>query len=405
MFHTLRAFRTISARPLVFAAALAGVAYAQAAANPYYIGASQEFVRESNVFRTASRVSDTVSSTGLQAGIDQPFGRQRFYADVSVLANRHENYSELNNVSHTENLGLDWSSMERLSGSLRYMSRQNLADFGLTGGSTAKNIERTQQATALARYGVAARLGLEGSVEHRSVKFSNTDFNSGEYSQNSASAGIRWGAAGLLTLGTGLRVTQGDYPHYKDPFDPLGSLAPETPDRLKRRDLDLTATWSPTGLSTLTARASATHETHSQASRPGFSGFTGALGWDYRLTGKLTLKAQLTRDTGSETTFLTVAPGALPLRANNNRLTTLSELGASYEATAKIGFTANLRRAQGSVTSTGGASLGDSTSSMVFGAKYQPTRSISLGCNAGREHHVNVYNAYTAGCAAQLTLK
>ena len=402
MFQTLRVFPRLSMRPLAFLITLAGSACAQADANPYYIGVRQEFVRESNVFRTAARLGDTMSSTGLLAGIDQPFGRQRFYADMSLLANRYQNYSELNNFSHSETAGLDWSSMERLSGTLHYLSRQDLADFGLTSGSTAKNMQHTQQASASARYGLATRLGLEGSVEHSRVDFSNNAFNTGEFSQNAASLGLRWGASGLLTLGAGLRATHGEYPHYKDPFDPL---APETPDRMRRRDLDLTAVWSPTGLSTFNARASSTRETHSQVSRPGFSGLTGALGWDYRLTGKLTIKTQLTRDTGSEATFLTVAPGSLPQRSDNNRLTTLAELGASYEATAKIGLTANLRRTHGSIASTSGASLGDSTSSVSFGAKYQPTRSISLGCNAGREHHVNVYNAYTAGCAAQLTLK
>jgi hypothetical protein len=401
MSHRLRASRSCPLRPLLVVVALTGATGAHAQTSPYYIGARQAITHDSNVFRDQTSQSDNVSSTGLLAGIDQPFGRQRFFADASVETNRHNRFSALNNVSYALTTGLDWSTIERLSGSLSYATHQNLADFGLVGGSTEKNVERSQQAVASVRYGIASRLGIEGSAEHRSVAFSNSAFRSGEYTENVGSAGIRWGARELLTFGVGLRVSKANYPHYIDPFDPT---ATEATDKLDRNDVDLTTTWVATGRSTIDARISSTREKHSQSSRPDFSGVTGSIGWDYKLTGKVALKASLVRDTGSETTFLTVLPGALPIRSDNNRLTTLAELGAKYEATAKIALQANYRRTNGSVTTISG-SADDTTSNLALGVTYQPTRTIALGCNASHEKRVNAYNAYTAGCLASITLR
>ena len=58
---------------------LASAQSAWAEANPYYIGVSQSVTRNSNVFRTPNDQADrgdTISSTGLNAGIDQPFRLQ-----------------------------------------------------------------------------------------------------------------------------------------------------------------------------------------------------------------------------------------------------------------------------------------------------------------------------------------
>ena len=58
---------------------LASASCVVAETNPYYVGVSQAFTHESNVFRVATgqaESSDTYSTTSLLAGIDQPFGRR-----------------------------------------------------------------------------------------------------------------------------------------------------------------------------------------------------------------------------------------------------------------------------------------------------------------------------------------
>ncbi len=235
-------------------------------ANPYYIGASQAFTHDSNLFRVADgtpATSDTYSSTGVLAGVNQPFGRQRFFADVNVQENRFRDTDRLNNTSYGVATGLDLSTIERLSGTLRYSRNESLADYSTIGAPqlTSKNIENTEQYGATVRYGITARTALVGGLQHREVAFSSAAFADREYKQNAANFGVSYGASGLLTLGTGVRHTSTRY----------------IDDKTSRDDFDVTATWVPSGLSTVSARISATREQRSVVSQRDFSGTTGSL--------------------------------------------------------------------------------------------------------------------------------
>ena len=85
---------------------------------PYYLGVSQGFTHESNVFRSPNGSSDTYSSTSLLGGFDQPIGRQRLFGTASVSANRYFKQSELDNTSYALNAGLDWETINKLSGNV-----------------------------------------------------------------------------------------------------------------------------------------------------------------------------------------------------------------------------------------------------------------------------------------------
>ena len=94
-----------SVRPL--ALTLAGFAClaagsAQAETSPYYIGVSQRFSHNSNVFLNTDALakSDTISSTGVRLGLDQPISRQRLTATLSANANRYSKLSTLNNTDY-----------------------------------------------------------------------------------------------------------------------------------------------------------------------------------------------------------------------------------------------------------------------------------------------------------------
>src|SRR5437868_7487215 len=177
------------------------------------------------------------------------------------------------------------------------------------------------------------------------------------------------------------------------------------PDEVKRHDLQLSATYVPTGVSTITGHLNVTRETHTLDSRPDFSGVTGGVTWDYHLLGRLNFSASLSRDTGTATTSVQplVTLPVLPstVRVDTNRLSTVATLGFNYEATAKIQLNGNLRR----VNSSDGGSAGQSTSSYGLGATYAPTRTVGLGCNVSRETRSSVYSDNTVGCNASLTFR
>ena len=84
---------------------------------------------------------------------------------------------------------------------------------------------------------------------------------------------------------------------------------------------------------------------------------------------------------------------------------------AIYELTAKIQLTGKLRRDRGSFTDALGNSGSDTTNIMSLAARYEPTRSVALGCNIGRERRnggssvAAGYTSNVAGCSVTVTFR
>ena len=408
---------------VVFALALASSPSARAETSPYYIGASQEFSHNSNLFRVgesqASR-SDTISSTALLAGIDQPFGRQRLRLDGTLQTNRFSNNPDLNNIGYGLNAALDWATINRLSGTVSYFANQNLANYGTpnTLQITSRNIQKTQQFLAQAVLGGVTILSFTGGYSHRTVDYSAPAYDAQQFEQDSGNLGLRYRFSGALDVGASLRMTRGRFPHFQ-----AGAGGGFEADTLDRRDFDLTSNWTPTGATSLSARVSFGRQTHSVSSQRDFSGVTGSLSIDHNPGGKLRFAALLSRDTGVENSFLTLFDiNGAPTRvvADNSRLSTVAQLSANYEATAKIQLNATLRVSQRSLVDTltlsnGGAATGntgsDTVSSVAFGASYAPLRNLSLACNAAREDRrtssalSSTYGVNSVGCLAKYLLR
>ena len=404
---------------------LGTAADACAQTSPYYIGISQGFVHDSNVFRTASDVkADTYSSTGLIGGVDQPLGRQRFYATGSLSYNRYRDQKQLNNTSYGLNTGLDLQTINNLSGALNYSINQSLLNYGSASATefTGKNLEKTQQLTGRASWGGVSLLGLDLTGTHRTLRYSQTGVGARPFDQDSASLGLTYRPSGLLSLGAALRATRGTY----QAIDGLGFSLPESD--FDRNDLDLTATWVPTGLSTVNARLSFGRQTYEIVSDRNRSNVTtGSLSWDYKPTGKLGFNLWLSRDTGAETTFFdrvaTVTGERRTSVGDNSQLTNTLALRAHYAATAKISLNANARYARRSlenVFTDGAASISNegkvSDRSLSLGVTYDALRSLQLGCSVAREGRkvgstttgqplATPYVANTVNCFGQFTLR
>lgn len=394
--HIPRPARTL----IALAATSLGVAVAQGQEqSPYYIGVSQSVQYDNNVFRTsANQSTDTISRTGLTAGLDQRIGRQRVFADGDAEINRYRKNDSLDNKSYALRAGLDWETIETLSGSLRYSARNSLTDFGITEGTRVVSDQITQQFIASGRWGLPQSLSLDAGYEHRKLTYENVLLDGRNYSQDTVNVGIRRGT-GRLTLGLGVRESRGSTPRYRV------SPAP-TEDELKRRDVDLTAAWAATGFSTFNARLSRTKETHSIATNAELSETTGALGWNYQLTGKLNLNSTLTRDTGTETTFLTTSPeGTTALPVDSNRLSTTLAVDARYTVTGKTSFSGNVRYRRG----TRGDGGNERVTGYGLAIYYTPTRAVSLSCSVATEDRsaagATGYRATLTGCAGDLTFR
>lgn len=367
--------------------------------SPYYIGVTQSFTHDSNVLRTRdNEVSETISSTGVLVGLDQRLGRQRVFADALAQVNRYRDADRLNNKSYAITAGLDWETVEFLSGALRYSTRNGLTDIGSTGGASIVSDQVTDEFSATVRYGLTSYLGFDAGYAYRSLEYKNPVLANRNYKQDSLSTGVRWVVGAKLTLGAGIRSTKGETPEFAD--------TPPRADELKRRDVDLTATWVPGGFSTFNARVSATRETHTRAPNAELSETTGALSWDYRPTGRLSFNTSWTRDTGTETTFLGTAPaGTASLPVDNNRISNSLSLEARYTLTGKTSLTGAVRQREG----TSSTAQEDAIRGYSLGLSYAPTRTITLNCNVTREDRsvagTTAYNVTLTGCTGELSLR
>lgn len=379
--------------------------------NPYYAGVSLGYNHDSNIFRVPNAIGDNYISTGLLGGFDQPIGRQRIYANGTLRKNRFNKLSELDNTSYSLTAGLDWSTIEKISGGLVLSTNQGLASYS-TGTNAlpvqVRNVEKSKELVARVQYGLASRLSLTGSATHRELEYSALAYQPNNYEMNIGSAGVKYRPSAALTAGVALRVSRG---HYTKQFNINGE-----PASLERDDVDWTVTWAPTGESTIDARLSTGRRSGDAISQQDFSGVTGAVSWLFQPTGKLNFKTSLVRDTGIETNFLNVAQGQSVGTGDNNRLTTAIGLTANYSATAKILATANANYSHRSLTFTpqaGQASIEgtDSTKSFSIGANYKPTRNSLVNCAVGRQSRSTSsvlsfeYSANTASCSAQLTVQ
>ena len=389
-----RASRRLAAALTTLAA---GAAMAQS--SPYYLGVAQSLGYESNLYRVGDdqtlpagySKSDTVSGTSLVGGVDQTIGRQRVYGSANVRANRYANNKTLDNESYGLNLALDWATVGRLSGTLSAAADQNLAQFNnrAAGGvKTRKNVVRTNQVDARVRLGVVTKYTLEASLGHRNRSYSAPEYNSSEYRQTSGSLGLRYRPSGALSLGVALRITEATYPKFNQPTPNVFEA-----DRLKRQDIDFTATWLPSAVSQFNLRLSPTHTSYDRDTGSDFSGVTGSATWGWQPTGKLKLTTGLSRDTGqsSDAVNLGFFGGRI---TDYSRTTSALSLKADYELSAKIALNAGIsyaHRALANTSSLAGNPIGsvtgsDNTTVLSLGARWLPTRSIQVGCNVSAEN-------------------
>ncbi len=394
--------------PLVLALLALHALPALAESSPYYAGATLGLSHVSNIYRSAGAGdSDTVTSAGLLAGLDQQLGRQRLTVDGSLQDNRYRNNSSLNNSSYSLRSGLDWQTVGRLSGTVSASSSRSLADFNVGGGVNpifAKNTERNDEYSAFARLGTSTRYTFEAGFTRRTRDFSAVEYARLVYQQNTTSLGVYATPGANLRLGLVGRRTLGQNPSYPvgltfNPSIPALEIV-YAPNDYRRNDVDLTLSWNTGGASALNARLSASRTRNSLTQLTNFSGTTGALGWTWQALSKLQLSAQVARDSGQET---------LVRSADVNRVYTNWQLGAVYAATAKLSLNASVSSNRSTRANSDNSPLSDNyekARSQSLGLRWAYSRSFSLGCqynHSSRDSSVAqyVYSANSLGCTGQ----
>jgi hypothetical protein len=393
-------------------------------ANPYYVGASQAFTHDSNVYRIPDGPADTYSTTSLLGGFDQRIGRQRVFGSGHVSDNRYFDQDQLNNVSYGLAAGLDWETIQNLSGNIDVgLDRSRTAPAATSASTAHRNIATSASVDARARWGGRSLFTLEGALGYSKIHYSAPESAPSNSSQDSGGLTLFYRPGGPLRLGIGGRLTRTRSPQAL--FDPAtGEYQSNT---THGRNLDFLVDYDLTGLLGFNGRLSYTDQTNSAFGSANFSGLTGSAALVYRVTGKTTLTLQASRDAGYDSSlfnsFVAVQNGQsvvvtpVVVLFENNRVTDSIGVGANYAATAKIAATAGARynRAKllsAAVVGSGNQALPESTDiqrTAYVGATYAIRRNVNAACNLSYESR-SVSGAFafhytdtSIGCSAQLT--
>jgi hypothetical protein len=373
---------------------------ALAESNPYYFGGLLGYNQISNVFRQADAPkNDILATTSLLVGLDQTVGRQRLFVDASVQDNRYRSNTALNNQGYSLKAGLEWATLERLSGVVDVNTSNALADYNIGSSLTPifkRNIERNRQFHGLFRLGLVTRYSLEANLTRRERSFSAAEYAQLESKQDTASMGLSYKPSGALAWGLAARHTSGVFPNYPLLF--AGILVGSAEDKYQRKDIDLTTELTVSGASKVAARLSRGKSSHSLSYERNFSGVTGAISWAWQPSAKLSFSTQLAHDTGQE---------ILEAGVNQNRIVSSLQLLANYQVTGKIKLTAGTSLSRGDYTYLNiNTSNFDNINSVNFGARWAYSRGLTFGCQGKHNSRSNStpqygYSASSYGCYAQ----
>jgi hypothetical protein len=390
-------------------AAAAGAALAQS--SPYYIGVAQTFTHEDNLVRLRDgqqlpaglSKADTISSTALVAGLDQTFGRQRVFGNATLRTNRYQDNSDFNTQGYSASGGLQWQTIEQLSGSVRLGADRALrADVRDRNDAfiLGKNDETSTTLDITAALGVAGPWSLEAGFNWRKVNYSAAAAQFREYDTKAGTFGVRWRPGATLSLGLGIGRSTVDYP--------LLLTTPDTNDHRASDSVDLSATWEASGASSVAAKVSRNKTKYSQFAERDFSATSGSLAWTWLPGARLRLTTRLSRDIGQDADRATTA---------FSRTTDALSVQAVYEISAKVSTTLVYNTYQRRIVGNGlfvtGISGTDKGDQATLSVRWAALRSLTVGCDYSHDQRRpatnpllnDVYTANAYSCYGQFTLQ
>lgn len=385
--HTERSLCRRARAAVALAAALAAPLAAHA--GPYKLGVSQSVSQENNLLRVEDNQElpegvsrrDTVYTTSVSGSLDQPLGRQRLSADGSLTHTQFQRNRQYDNNGYRLRLGLDWATVERLSGNVTASLRRSLAQFSNdeAGILPHANAERTRQLESNVRWGVSARLSAEAALDWRNVDFSAPEFASREFRQGRVYLGLRQQLAGDTWWAAGARSARGTYPN----FNAVGDGSFEA-DRFRRQTIEWRGGLKPGGNNEIEARLGWGRTRYEKGTSRNVQGLFGGIDWRWRPTGHTRVFVQLARDPSQDSYFVTTLLGRGTL--SYDRMATTVQLRGEWDLGAKTwaylsgGYTdrALVRRIDVSLSQSD-ERIDDRVWQYGLGLRWTPSRTLLFG--------------------------
>lgn len=429
-------------RRLLIATVLLAASAAQAQTSPWYLGTALSVNHDNNLLRLGREQpppggesqADTVTSTALVGGLDQPVGRQRFTGSATLRDNRFERNEKYNNQSYNGALGWQWSSVNRLSGSLSVGATRNLSTFNADGVGvlTARNYETTQGVSGSVSLGVVTEWSLELGGGTRRVRNSLEDplARSRDYDQDDASAGLAWRPSNLFNLGLAVREVKVVFPRFRS------NNGADEEDRFKQQQLELTGQWQAGGASVLDLRLASGDTGYETNAARDFKSTGGSIGWAWQPLGRLRVVSRISRDDGRDNYPTTIAfddfcidplgrivpcRRLLPITITDRRAIDTVRVQADWELSGKLSVSSSLQQSRRDVTrdrffldGTQAAQQEtgvDTTTILTLSARWTPLRSMAVGCELRDERRAasgtitSDLRGTGLSCYTQLTLQ
>jgi hypothetical protein len=303
----------------IFASA---TAYSQTTFVPY---ASTQYEHNNNIFylpNSSAAVSNdgdpTLGDSDLRtvAGTDINFlwDRQRFY---STLEGRYIDYDHFSYLSHTEYLakaGLDWKLFSAFDGTILGSIERAMQPFAERNTQTQLAINLDRNAIGKFNFRITPDWRLEASVDFHDLESPIQNFPDYGLTETTTHAALKYVGFTSLTYGFSADYLDGRYTN-----------AP-TPGTYYQTSLDLTMTYTASGLSSFNGALGHTQRTQGQ-DQGNVSAFTGELGYTRRLTGKTSLHLDATRAVNSY------------VGAGGSEIDSIAAAQLSYQPTFKTGMT------------------------------------------------------------------
>ncbi len=366
---------------------------ARAALEPFSFQASEMIEHQSNLFHTdtGDRKADWLSTTQLEADVDQAIGRERLLATATVNADRYADTKSRDSIGYSGKGELDWSTVGDLSGALGADTRRRQYLYGLDGdqASTTRNLQTDNHAFARVQLGGLARWSIFAGADASQRKFSDPAFDGNEIKQWSASGGTSYQTSPDLSFGLQGRYTHGTYPHIFIGNDVQG---------FSNKSAGVNTRWTASGNSSFDANVGYTQQRTDGQKDQNF--VNGGVNWRWAPPSHFTFTLGALRDSSdSSGTEATIVNSYNSVNARS--LNTIGHFDINYELTAKVSLDLLSqyihRKYSDALLPTGisfngtpvlvPASGSSDTARFTLSAHYTPTRTTTLGCGFSREVH------------------
>lgn len=256
--------------------------------------ASQNFLRDNNIYRlddrTGNVVSDTIGTTSVGVTANIPISLQRLQFAYTYFATRYKDTDDLDFNGHTARAAYLWAITPRLTGDVGYGESETLASFAQFIGPRVKDVLKTRQV-----YGNAVWYATPSWRVHGAAGFSDQEHDDPtrkvyDIETTTGEAGLTYVTAQDNRIGFAVRGERGK------PINPVNTLAGGLNSAYRQWGVGLVGHWAIAGHSMLDGRAEYTRREYDDVPSRDFSGPTLRLTHTWNPTGKLEFVSTIRRE-------------------------------------------------------------------------------------------------------------